>query len=223
MKILIIEDEPILGQNIRDTFIDEKYHAEWVDNGKDGLYRALFDVFHLIILDILLPDVNGLVILNRIRNEGIQTPVLLLTALGNISDKVAGLDSGADDYLTKPFAMAELMARARMLLRRNQSVKTNNIEISGLVIDTAGRTISRNGDILPLTPKEFQIVEFLAYNKNRAVSRLTLVEHVWEDNFETMTNFVDVHIKNIRKKIDPESNLKILQTIRGIGYMLKDD
>jgi DNA-binding response OmpR family regulator len=214
VKILIIEDEPVLGQNIMDTFIDEKYHAEWVDNG---------EVFHLIILDILLPDINGLIILKRIRKDGIQTPVILLTALGTVSDKVTGLDEGADDYLTKPFAMAELMARARMLLRRSQPIKTNIIEISGLVIDTASRTISCNGDIIPLTPKEFQIIEFLAYNKNRAVSRLTLAEHVWEDNFETMTNFVDVHIKNIRKKIDPNSNMKMLQTIRGIGYMLKDD
>ncbi len=223
MKILIIEDEPVLGKNIQDSFINENYNAEWVDNGKNGLRKALFDTFHLIILDILLPDVNGLEILAKIRNNSILTPVLLLTALGETSDKVAGLDGGADDYLTKPFAMAELMARARMLLRRNQNIKTNTISVSGLVIDTAGRTISRGAEVLPFTPKEFQILEFLAYNKNRAISRLTLAEHVWGDNFETMTNFVDVHIKNIRKKIDPDGKRQILHTIRGIGYMLKDD
>jgi DNA-binding response OmpR family regulator len=137
--------------------------------------------------------------------------------------KVKGLDSGADDYLTKPFAMDELTARVRMLIRRKTNLPTSLIRIKDLLIDTAKREIFRNDREIYLTPKEFQIIELLAYNKNRAVSRLTIAEHIWQENYDTMTNFVDVHIKNIRRKIDSDSPVKLVKTIRGLGYMLADE
>jgi DNA-binding response OmpR family regulator len=223
MNILLIEDEPTIAQNIKERLTAELYRVEWASDGIIGLNKALFEIYSLIILDILLPGLDGFSILKRLRSDGITTPVLLLTALGDTGSKVDGLDSGADDYLTKPFAMDELSARVRMLLRRKNNQKTSAICIDDLIIDTMKREVSRNGHVVNLTAKEFQILEFMAYNKNRALSRLTIAEHIWQDNYDTMTNFVDVHIKNIRKKIDSNSNAKLIQTVRGLGYMIKDE
>jgi len=223
MNILLIEDEPTIAQNIKERLTAELYRVELASDGIIGLNKALFEIYSLIILDILLPGLDGFSILKRLRSDGITTPVLLLTALGDTGSKVDGLDSGADDYLTKPFAMDELSARVRMLLRRKNNQKTSAICIDDLKIDTMKREVSRNGHVVNLTAKEFQILEFMAYNKNRALSRLTIAEHIWQDNYDTMTNFVDVHIKNIRKKIDSDSNAKLIQTVRGLGYMIKDE
>jgi len=223
MNILLIEDEPTIAQNIKERLTAELYRVELANDGITGLNKALFEIYSLIILDILLPGLDGFSILKKLRSDGITTPVLLLTALGDTGSKVDGLDSGADDYLTKPFAMDELSARVRMLLRRKNNQKTSAICIDDLKIDTMKREVSRNGHVVNLTAKEFQILEFMAYNKNRALSRLTIAEHIWQDNYDTMTNFVDVHIKNIRKKIDSNSNAKLIQTVRGLGYMIKDE
>ena len=223
MNILLIEDEPTIAQNIKERLTAELYRVEWANNGITGLNKALFEIYSLIILDILLPGLDGLSILKKLRAEKITTPVLLLTALGDTRSKVDGLDLGADDYLTKPFAMDELSARVRMLLRRKSNQKTSSICIDDLIIDTTKREVTRDGRTINLTSKEFQILEFMAYNKNRALSRLTIAEHIWQDNYDTMTNFVDVHIKNIRKKIDSNSNAKLIQTVRGLGYMIKDE
>ncbi len=223
MNILLIEDEPTIAQNIKERLTAELYRVEWANNGITGLNKALFEIYSLIILDILLPGLDGLSILKKLRDDDITTPVLLLTALGDTTSKVDGLDSGADDYLTKPFAMDELSARVRMLLRRKNNQKTSSICIDDLIIDTTKREVTRDGRIINLTSKEFQILEFMAYNKNRALSRLTIAEHIWQDNYDTMTNFVDVHIKNIRKKVDSDSPGKLIQTIRGLGYMIKDE
>ncbi|MDD2307409.1 MAG: response regulator transcription factor [Prolixibacteraceae bacterium] len=223
MNILLIEDEPTIAQNIKERLTAELYRVEWANNGITGLNKALFEIYSLIILDILLPGLDGLSILKKLRAEKITTPVLLLTALGDTRSKVDGLDLGADDYLTKPFAMDELSARVRMLLRRKSNQKTSSICIDDLIIDTTKREVTRDGRTINLTSKEFQILEFMAYNKNRALSRLTIAEHIWQDNYDTMTNFVDVHIKNIRKKVDSDSPGKLIQTIRGLGYMIKDE
>jgi len=223
MNILLIEDEPTIAQNIKERLTAELYRVEWANNGITGLNKALFEIYSLIILDILLPGLDGLSILKKLRDDDITTPVLLLTALGDTTSKVDGLDSGADDYLTKPFAMDELSARVRMLLRRKNNQKTSAICIDDLIIDTTKREVTRDGRTINLTAKEFQILEFMAYNKNRALSRLTIAEHIWQDNYDTMTNFVDVHIKNIRKKVDSDSPGKLIQTIRGLGYMIKDE
>jgi len=223
MNILLIEDEPVIGQNIAERLSSDLYNVEWINNGKSGLRKALFETYSLIILDLLLPEIDGFSILGKIREAGISTPVLLLTALCDTVSKVRGLDSGADDYLTKPFAMDELTARVRMLIRRKTNLPSSLIIIRDLTIDTAKREIFRNHREIYLTPKEFQILEILAYNLNRAVSRLTIAEHIWQENYDTMTNFVDVHIKNIRRKIDSDSPVKLIKTIRGLGYMLADE
>jgi len=223
MNILLIEDELVIGQNIKERLTADLYHVEWITSGKSGLNRALFEIYNLIILDLMLPEIDGFSILKKIRTDGITTPVLLLTALGDTLSKVKGLDSGADDYLTKPFAMDELTARVRMLIRRKTGLPTSLIKIQDLSIDTANREVLRNQQEIYLTTKEFQILELLAYNKNRAVSRLTIAEHIWQENYDTMTNFVDVHIKNLRRKIDTDSPVKLVKTVRGLGYMLIDE
>jgi DNA-binding response OmpR family regulator len=223
MRILIVEDEEALASRIQKILQTERYKAEVIFDGDEGLEQALSEPYDLIILDIMLPGTNGFEILEQLRDEGIMTPVLLLTAKTRVEDKVNGLDLGADDYLTKPFAVPELLARVRSLLRRASDVKTTTLVVADLKIDTATHSVFKNGNTLNLTAKEYAILEFLLYNQNHVVSRMSIAEHVWGDNLDlfTMTNFVDVHIKNLRKKIGSSKN--IIKTIRGVGYMLKDD
>jgi DNA-binding response OmpR family regulator len=173
----------------------------------------------------MLPKVDGLAVLREIRKAKVKTPILMLTAKGSVEDKIKGLDYGADDYLAKPFAIAELMARIRSLLRRASDHRDTLLTISDISLNTQTRQISKRGITVELTPKEFSILEFLLYNKNRAVSRFTLAEHVWGDEFDpfTMSNFIDVHIKNLRRKIGDADKKKIIRTIRGIGFILKDE
>jgi DNA-binding response OmpR family regulator len=225
MRILIVEDEESLALKIKNLLESEKYHVETAFNGEDGLELALTEEYDLIILDILLPEINGLEILEKLREEELILPVLLLTAKDQTEDKVKGLDLGADDYLTKPFAIPELLARVRSLLRRKSEVKSSAIKIGGVEIDTSTHEVKVNDKILGLTAKEYSILEFLFYNKNRVLSRLSIAEHVWGDNFDifSMTNFVDVHIKNLRKKISFESGTNLIETVRGVGYIIKDD
>ena len=179
----------------------------------------------MIILDIMLPKLDGLSVLRAIRQDGLTTPVLMLTAKGDIDDKIAGLDLGADDYLAKPFSLAELMARVRALLRRRGDQKDTLLKAGDLVLDTKTREVSRNGTAVELTAREFSILEFLLYNKNRAISRFSLAEHVWGDAFDpfSMSNFMDVHMKNLRKKIDRPGQASLIRTIRGVGYIIQDE
>ncbi len=225
MRILIVEDEESLALRIKSVLESEDYQAEAVFDGESGLENALEEEYDLIILDVLLPKMNGIEILKEIRNEELSVPVLLLTAKNRIEDKVAGLDAGADDYLTKPFAIPELLARVRSLLRRSSEVKTSSLTIGDLEVKTNIHEVRRQGKLVNLTAKEYAILEFLLYNKNRVVSRLSIAEHVWGDNFDlfTMTNFVDVHIKNLRKKIDDEREKELIKTIRGVGYIIRDE
>ncbi len=223
MNILLVEDEPDIARNIIERLEGEFYRVEWANDGNSGLEKALFETYNLVILDVMLPGIDGFSILRKIRENKISTPVLMLTALGDIENKVRGLDSGADDYLPKPFAMDELSARIRVLLRREMNLQTSSICINDLNIDTSKREVSRNGKAVNLTTKEFQILEFMAYNKNRALSRMTIAEHIWQENYDSMSNFVDVHIKNIRKKIDADATCKLIKTVRGLGYMISDE
>ena len=201
----------------------ERYQVELAFDGETGLEKALTEDYDLVVLDILLPGINGVEVLKEIRQTGESVPVLMLTAKDKVQDKVGGLDAGADDYLTKPFAIPELLARIRSLLRRKSEAKTSLISVGDLSIDTNAREVTRGGKPIKLTPKEFSILEFLVYNTNRVLSRLSIAEHVWGDNFDlfSMTNFVDVHVKNLRKKIGDVDENKIIETIRGIGYTIK--
>ena len=225
MKILLIEDDKELLAQLQNLLSEQRYILDAAADGKRALDKIFAETYDLIILDIMLPEVDGLTILKEMRQAKIITPVLLLTARNSIDDRVKGLDYGADDYLSKPFSIAELLARIRALLRR-PGRECNTILSSGYVtLNTINRKVTLAGKDLQLTPKEFSILEFLLYNKNQPVSRITLSEHVWGEDFDpfTMSNTIDVHIKNLRHKIDfPGSSRTLIKTVRGIGFMINE-
>lgn len=224
MNILIIDDEPDLLEKIKALLLSEQYTVSTSADGDDGLEKILNNIYDLILLDIMLPGINGLEILTEIRSAGVRTPVLMLTARGDIDDKVTGLNLGADDYLAKPFSVAELLARIRALIRRGH---TSNpvIEAGDLRLNTISREVTKSGEFLTLTTKEFAILEFLLHNRGRAISRFSLAEHVWGDNFDpfSMSNFIDVHVSNLRKKLRSHGCEQIIRSIRGVGYLIERD
>ena len=225
MKILVVDDEPDLLEQLRETLTSQRYDVDTADDGESALDKLFDNPYDLIILDIMLPKVDGLSILQEIRKAKIKTPVLMLTSKGTVEDKIQGLDYGADDYLAKPFALAELMARVRSLLRRTSDQKDLLLTVRDIALNPKTRQVIKSGKSLELTPKEFSILEFLLYNQNRVVSRFTLAEHVWGDEFDpfTMSNFIDVHIKNLRRKIGDTDKKKIIRTVRGIGFIIEDE
>lgn len=225
MRILIVDDEQTLLDQLKEAFEGQRYIVETALDGEEALDKLFENPVDLIILDIMLPKQDGLSVLHELRRAGITTPVLMLTARGEIDDKIKGLDLGADDYLAKPFSLDELMARVRALLRRSGGQADSVLEVHDLRLDTASREVTIGGKSVELTAREFSILEFLLYNKNRAVSRFSLAEHVWGDAFDpfSMSNFMDVHIKNLRKKIGDSGHGTIIRTIRGVGYIIKDE
>jgi DNA-binding response OmpR family regulator len=225
MKLLIVDDEPGLLDQLAKILTLQRYDVDTAADGEAALDKLFENPYDLVVLDIMLPKIDGLTVLREIRAAGIRTPVLMLTAKGAVEDKVKGLDYGADDYLAKPFATAELMARIRTLFRRSGEQLHAVMTVQNITLDTRTREVRRQGRIVELTPKEFSILEFLLYNKNRAVSRFTMAEHVWGDAFDpfTMSNFIDVHLKNLRRKIGDTGDDKVIRTIRGIGFIIKDD
>ncbi len=225
MRILVVEDEEALAERIAKVLRSERYQIELAFDGVDGLDKALVEDYDAVILDILLPRMNGIDVLRALRAEGRRMPILLLTAKDTIDDKVQGLDAGADDYLTKPFALAELLARLRSLLRRTSETKSSTLQVGELEVDTRTHETKISGKTIQLTPKEYAILEFLLYNKNRVLSRLSIAEHVWGDNFnlDSMTNFVDVHVKNLRRKLGDDRQRPVIQSVRGVGYLIKDE
>ncbi len=221
MRILLVEDEKSLADIIKKGLEDEGYAVDVAYNGEDGLFMAENEPSDLILLDIMLPIIDGMRILKRIRRRGVKSPVLLLTAKDTIMDKVSGLDSGADDYLTKPFLFDELLARIRALLRRNSEVKTSVIEIEDLVIDMATHEVRRGGKNISLSAKEYALVEYMTLNINKVLSRTSLTEHLYDQDFALDSNVIDVFINRIRNKIDRGFHKRLIHTIRGAGYMLK--
>jgi DNA-binding response OmpR family regulator len=222
MRLLIVEDEKSLVDIIKKGLEEEDYVVDVAYNGEDGLFMAENEPSGLIILDIMLPVVDGMTILKRIRKAGVKTPVLMLTAKDTLTDKVSGLDSGADDYLTKPFLFEELLARIRALLRRNSETKSSIIEIGDLVINMATHEVRRGKRDISLSAKEYVLLEFLALHKNKVLSRTVLSEHLYDYNFDLDSNIIDVFIHRIRSKIDRGFERKLILTLRGSGYMLKD-
>ncbi len=221
MKALVIEDEKKVASFIRKGLESEGFIVEVAYDGKDGLEKAFHNSYDIIILDLMLPKLDGLSLLQRLRSENITTQVLILTAKGHVEDRIEGLNAGADDYLVKPFAFGELLARIRALLRRDGLQKNPVIEFSDLAINTFTREVSRSSNPIELSAKEYALLEFMAYNAGRALNRATISEHVWHYNFDRGTNFIDVYINRLRNKIDEGHEKKFIQTVRGYGYMFK--
>ena len=221
MRILIVEDEKSLADIVKKGLEEEGYAVDVAYNGEDGLFMAENEPSDIMILDIMLPIVDGMTILKNIRKAGVKTPVLMLTAKDAMDDKISGLDSGADDYLTKPFHFEELLARIRALLRRNSEVKTSFIEVGDLVIDLASHEVKRKKNQITLSAREYAILELLAMKKNKVLSRTYISEHIYDYDFDLDSNVIDVFVNRIRKKIDREYKTKLIHTVRGSGYILK--
>jgi DNA-binding response OmpR family regulator len=221
MRILVVEDEKKVASFIKKGLQQEGYAVDTVYDGQEAVQNATAFDYDLVILDLMLPKRPGLEVLREVRSKKPSLPFLVLTAKGATEDKVAGLDAGADDYLIKPFAFAELSARIRALLRRGVQENTR-LRIADLEMDIAARQVRRAGQVLDLKMKEYALLEFLLRNAHRAVTRTMIVEHVWDIHFDSVSNVVDVHINSLRNKVDKGFSPPLIHTVRGVGYMLSD-
>jgi len=221
MRLLLVEDENKVASFIKKGLEEEGYAVDHASDGQLGLMMGLDGVHDLIILDINLPGKDGLSVLQEFRQKKVTTPVLLLTVRAAIEDKVIGLDTGADDYLTKPFAFQELLARIRALLRRQAEAEPPLLQIADLTLDPARRLVFRGEKKIELTSKEFALLDYFMRNTGRVLTRTMIAEHVWDYNFDTMTNVIDVYVNYLRKKIDAGREPKLIHTVRGVGYVLK--
>jgi heavy metal response regulator len=223
MRLLVVEDEKKVARFVKKGLEEEGYAVDVAADGKTGLELALDRVHDLIILDIQLPKMDGLGVLNALRKEKVSIPVLLLTVRATIEDKVLGLDAGADDYLTKPFAFQELVARVRALLRRRAEIKQPVLQIADLTLDPARRTVFRGDQKVDLTTREFALLDYFMRNPDRVLTRTMISEHVWDYDFDSETNVIDVYVNYLRKKIDSGREQKLIHTIRGVGYRMKGE
>lgn len=224
MRVLVVEDERKLAQVLTAALQAEHYEVVVAPTGEDGFFHANAEVFDLVILDLMLPGRSGLEILQTLRTRGLQTPVLILTARDSIDDRVVGLDLGADDYLVKPFAFPELLARVRALLRRGRPSEAFRLKAADLEIDTATRKVVRGGRDLDLTSREFELLEYLLRHQGHLVSREMLAHEVWKEprRGTPLDNVIDVQIARLRKKVDADAGQRLIHTIRGVGFTLKD-
>jgi DNA-binding response OmpR family regulator len=222
MHILVVEDEPKVASFIRRGLEAEHYEVEVVHDGATGVRRALATDYDLVLLDVMLPGCNGLDVLRELRARGRSVPILLLTARAGLSDKVSGLDLGADDYLTKPFEFAELLARVRALLRRGTPAGPPTLSVADLTLDPATHKVERAGQPIELSPREYALLEFFMRHRGRVLSRTLIAQHVWGVDFDTFTNVIDVYVNYLRRKIDMPFEPKLLCTVRGVGYVLKE-
>ncbi|MFQ5550721.1 MAG: response regulator transcription factor [Gemmatimonadales bacterium] len=223
MKVLVVEDDPTVGQYVRSGLTEQQIQVDLVVNGEEGLAQASASFYDVIVLDLRLPDMSGVEVLRTLRDRGVPTPVLVLTANDVVESKVQALRTGADDYVTKPFAFEELLARVEALGRRPHEIVAPVIKVAGLEIDTGSRAVSRDGEPVELTPKEYAVLEYLARNPGRVMSRTIITEYVWGYRFDPGTNIVDVVINRLRKKVDHGRETKLIHTIRGVGYVLKEE
>jgi heavy metal response regulator len=220
LRFLLIEDNPKMAGFIRQGFTEQGYGVDVADSGHDGEQQAATGDYDLIILDVMLPDTDGVQVCRNLRRRGVKTPVLMLTALSTTADKVTGLDAGADDYLTKPFEFDELVARVRALLRRGQAAESATLKFEDVEMDLVGRKVSRNGERIKLTPKEFALLEYLMRNPGRVLTRTAIGEHVWDMNFDSESNVIDFYVSMLRKKIDRGADRPLIHTVIGVGYLL---
>ncbi len=221
MRILVVEDERKVASFIKKGLEEEGYAVDLAGDGREGLTLALDAVHDLIVLDINLPSLDGLGVLEELRQARVKTPVLLLTVRATIEDKVLGLDTGADDYLTKPFSFQELLARVRALMRRRARPEAALLQVADLTLDPARRQVHRDGVRIDLTTKEFALLDFLMRHPGRVLTRTMIAEHVWDYDFDTMTNIIDVYVNHLRKKVDTDRHPKLIHTVRGVGYVLQ--
>ena len=220
VRLLVIEDESRIADFLSRGLVSAGYEVDVAGDGAAAIGKLFGTEYDLVILDLMLPDIDGLELLKKIRNRKGSPPVLILSARDAVDDRVKGLEGGADDYLVKPFALVELLARVRALIRRGQP-SPDKIQIGDLVIDSARRKVTRAGETIDLAPKEFSILEYLVRNQGRPLSRTMIVEHVWDVEYDGLTNIVDVYIRHLRSKIDDDSPIKLIRTVRGVGYMLE--
>jgi|ERR1035437_4952593 two-component system copper resistance phosphate regulon response regulator CusR len=222
MRILVVEDDLRIQSFITRGLREKAYAVDSADNGNQALYLASINSYDVIVLDVMLPELDGFAVCQELRKSGNATPILMLTARDEVGDRIKGLDLGADDYLIKPFAFDELLARLRALLRRVPDVRPPTIEIADLTIDTRGQRAWRAGNEIALTTKEYALLEYLARERGRVVGRAEIAEHVWDENYDPFSNLIDVYVSRLRGKVDEGHSIPLIHTRRGIGYVLED-
>lgn len=222
MRVLIVEDEKKVAGFIKKGLEEETFAVDVAHDGEEGFHMGEQNQYDLIILDLMLPVMDGMEVLSELRKQKVTTPILLLTAKDAVEDKVLGLNKGADDYLTKPFAFSELLARVRVLLRRGKTETKTVLVVEDLSLDLVSHKVKRADEEIELTGKEFSLLEYFMRNTGKVLTRTMIAEHVWDYNFDTFTNVIDVYVNHLRKKIDKNYSKKLLHTLRGVGYIMKE-
>ncbi|MGA8765717.1 MAG: response regulator transcription factor [Candidatus Acidiferrales bacterium] len=225
MRILIVEDEVKMAKALRTGLEADDFSVNVAHTGEDGFFLASTETYDLVILDLMLPNRDGMAVLAALRQKNVSVPVLILTSRDTVEDRVKGLDAGADDYLVKPFAFSELLARVRALLRRGKQESGDKLRLADLEMDTAGRVVTRGGKELGLTAREFDLLEYMLRQKGRVISREMLARDVWQETtrYTPLDNVIDVHVAHLRKKLDDPFRKKLLHTVRGVGFVLREE
>lgn len=220
MRVLLVEDDQRIARFVAKGLREQSYAVDLAATGEDALYHAEINSYDLFILDVMIPGIDGFSVCRKLRQSGVRAPVLMLTARDAVNDRIAGLDHGADDYLTKPFEFGELLARLRALLRRPNELRPPVITVEDLVLDTRGQRVSRNGRPIVVTAKEYALLEFMTRNTGKVMGRAEIAEHVWDESFDPFSNLIEVYVNRLRKKIDVPGAVPLLHTRRGAGYFL---
>jgi len=223
MRILVVEDEKKIASFIERGLVEQHYSVDVAYDGNEGLYLAEINPYDLIILDIMLPGKDGFAVCQELRKKEFDVPILMLTARDDVRDKIYGLDSGADDYLTKPFAFGEFLARVRVLLRRQRTQQTTTLKVADLALDQLTHTVTRAGENIELTSTEYALLEYLMIHAEQVVTRTMISEHVWDQNFDSYSNVINVYVNYVRKKVDAGFSKKLIHSVRGRGYVIKEE
>jgi two-component system copper resistance phosphate regulon response regulator CusR len=223
MRVLLVEDDGRVSSFIRRGLVEEGFAVDVSRDGRDAFHQAVHEPYDVIVLDVLIPFMDGFEVLSQIREQGCRVPVLILSAKDTVEDRVRGLNTGADDYLVKPFSFPELTARIRALLRRRSDLGQAPVRVGDLEMDLASRKVVRGGRRINLTPKEFSLLEYLVLNRGNVLTRTMIAEHVWDQHFDSFSNVIDVYIRYLRAKVDDPFPAKLIHTIRGVGYVLSEE